>query len=195
MSMTVTILTLSFAYAMVLAAVVGIFVMQRRRAVLGIAAALLSAGLFVVTYFGIGELRGLPSDSPLPPFFKLLWARVIEPNKMADEPGRIFMWVEELDKDNYPVGVPRAYIVPYSNDLVHQVDAALAQIQDGEQVAGTTEQAEEAEDTAERLAEEAARRQQGGPDAGTVGDKVLRMDFEGLQFMPLPAPVTPEKPL
>lgn len=196
MSMTFDILTLAFAYAVVLAVLVGIFVTRRMRPLLGIAAALLSAGLFVLTYYEIGELRGLPSDSPLPPFFKLHWARVVEPNKMSGEPGLIFMWIEELDEDNYPSGMPRAYMVPYSPELVHQVDSALAQIQDGGQVAGTTAQdGQEAGDTAERLAEEAGRKEIGGGDAGAVGDKVLHMDFDGVVFVPLPAPVTPEKPL
>lgn len=116
---------------------------------------------------------------------------------MSGDPGRIFMWVEELDEDNYPSGLPRAYAVPYSDDLVRELDGALADIQQGEDVAGSTEQAEEgSEDTAERLAEEA---EQGsaevGGDASVVGDKVLRMDFGGVEFVPLPAPVTPEKPL
>jgi hypothetical protein len=108
------------------------------------------------------------------------------------------MWVEELDEKNFPSGMPRAYIVPYSPQLARQVDGALADIQQGEDIAGSAAQENEnaAGDTAERLAEEAKQLELGnGGDAGTVGDKVLRMDFSGLEFAPLPAPITPPKPL
>ncbi|HHY49736.1 MAG TPA: hypothetical protein GYA10_08325 [Alphaproteobacteria bacterium] len=195
MTMTLTIIALAFAYALVVALLVGLFAAGRVHAIWRIGAAMLAVGLFFVTYYGIGELRGLPSDSPLPRFFKLHWARIVEPNQILNEPGRIYLWIEELDADNYPSGLPRAYLVPYTADLVRQVDAALAEIEGGKDVAGRIADAEEAADTAERLAEDVAQRVGQGPDGSGLGEKVLHMDFGELSFGPMPAPVTPQKPL
>jgi len=195
MSMTATILTLAAAYAAVLAMLVGILAARRVRPLWRIGAAVLAAGLFVLTYYQVGELRGLPSDGPPPKFFQLHWARVVEPNQILKEPGRIFLWLEELDEDNYPSGVPRAYQVPYSQDLVEMVQAAMGEIQQGNDVAGAIADGETVEDTAEQLAEEITKR--GGDRSGetAVGERVVVLDESLLSFSTKPAPVTPAKPL
>ena len=86
------------------------------------------AALIPLTLNGIGELRGLPSDGPIPAAFKLLWARVVEPNALPGEKGHVFLWLEELDADNYPSGIPRAYQLPHDPDLVRKTEAALVKI-------------------------------------------------------------------
>lgn len=195
MTGTTAILSLAAAYAAVLAILVGVFVARRVRPLWRIGAALLAAGLFLFTYVQVGELRGLPSDGPIPKFFQLHWARVVEPNQMLKEPGRIYLWLEELDEDNYPSGTPRAYVVPYSENLVQMVAAAMGEIQQGKEVAGSVSDEEAPEDTAERLAEEITK--QGGDRSGAaaVGEKVVLFDESLLSFGTKPAPVTPEKPL
>jgi hypothetical protein len=192
--MTATILSLAAAYAAVLAILVGILVARRVRPLWRIGAASLAAGLFVLTYWQVGELRGLPSDGPPPKFFQLHWARVIEPNQILREPGSIFLWLEELDEDNYASGVPRAYQVPYSPDLVKMVQAAMGEIQQGKEIAGMIADEEGSEDTAEQLAEEITRR--GGDQSGSaaVGERVVLFDESLLSFTTKPAPVTPTKP-
>lgn len=195
MSMTATILSLAVTYAVVLAILIAILVRPRIPPVGRIGAALLAGGLFLLTYYQVGELRGLPSDSSPPSFFKLHWARVVEPNQMLNESGKIFLWLEALDEDNYPSGQPRAYLIPYSEELVTQVEVALNEIRGGAEVAGRTAEEQPAEDTAERLSEAVAERTSNRADPGVVGEKVLTMDFGNLSFVPMPAPITPEKPL
>jgi hypothetical protein len=194
-STTATIITLAFGYAFVLALVVAGFAARRVHPWISIAAATASVGLFYGTYVALGEVRGFPSDSTPPEFFKLHWARVVEPNALSGDEGRVFLWLEELDADNYPSGTPRAYALPYTLDLVRKVDGALASIQSGEDVAGRLNQDPLDEGTAERLALEIETRQGNQADSGTVGERVLSMDFGGVTFVPMPAPVTPEKPL
>lgn len=195
MSTTATILILSFGYAFVLALVVASFTARRVYPWMRIAAAGASIGLFYGTYVAVGELRGFPSDTQPPEFFKLHWARVVEPNALSGDEGRVFLWLEKLDEDNYPSGTPRAYELPYSLDLVRKVDSALASIQSGEDVAGTINPDPLVEGTAERLALDLEAREGGEGDSNTVGERVLNLDFGNVSFVPLPAPVTPEKPL
>lgn len=193
--MTATIILLSLAYAFVLALVVIALTLRRITPWFRIGTALLAVGLFGLTYSQIGELRGLPSDGAPPPFFQLHWARVVEPNIVGQEPGHIYLWLEALDEDNYPSGQPRAYVVPYSPDLVRQVDEAMGKIRDGEEVAGEIPVGDEGEeDTGERLAIEVDGRQgQGTPDAGGIGERLTGLESGGMQFVPMPAPITPAK--
>ena len=194
--MTLTILSLSVAYALVAALLILLLIAARVHIALKAVATLLVVTLLIVTYIGIGELRGLPSDGPIPKAFKLHWARVVEPNKLMGEAGHVFLWIEALDKQNYPSGTPRAYELPYDPELVKKVEVALGRIQGGEDVGGkVTEAGEEAKDTAERLAKEVtATNQKDQTDSTIIGERYLRFDPSNLSFSDLPAPVTPDKP-
>ncbi len=190
--MTGTILTLAVAYGL-LAVIASLVVLNMRLAlVLRIGLVVSVVILIFTTYRGIGELRGLPSDADLPENFQLYWAQIVEPNKLTSEPGSIFLWVGELDEDNYVVGVPRAHKVPYSEELAELVTDAQQKISAGEQIAGETEEEVRDEDTAEALAREARRSDEGTPES-RVGQRFLKFDFGNLRFDTAPAPDTPEK--
>lgn len=194
--MTQTILLLAGAYALVIVFLVLILISSRLPAVLKALATLATAGLLLWTYQAIGELRGLPTDGAPPRFFKLHWARVVEPNLLMKEEGHVFLWIEELDELNFPSGLPRAYALPYDPELVKKVEIAMGKIQDGEEVAGTIsdEAAREIEGTAEELAEEVAEGARAtGPSSGEVGERYFDFDPSMLDFGDAPAPVTPEK--
>ena len=47
------------------------------------------------------------------------------------DPGSIYLWVEALDDDNRPSGVPRAYRLPYSDQLAEKTDRATSEIAAG----------------------------------------------------------------
>ena len=49
-----------------------------------------------------GRARG-----QLPARFQLLWTRVVEPDPKIGDPGAIYLWVEEVDENNVPSGMPR----------------------------------------------------------------------------------------
>ena len=190
--MTIVLLGLSVAYA-ALVLLLGVVVLSTRVPMI---VRILSTGsvvaLVFVTYWGIAEIRGMPSDTTPPKLFRLHWARIVEPNKMTDVPGSIFLWVEELDEHNYPSGLPRAYRLPFSRDLADSIESALAAISDGEEVAGQIEEDAAELDTSERLALEISSEEEGNANS-SMGERVIEVDFGDISFRALPAPETPEK--
>jgi hypothetical protein len=190
------ILVLAGSYGLVAALLCWLLIASRAHLAVKLLSTAATACLVVLSYVAIGELRGLPTDAPPPPFFKLHWARIVEPNPLMKEPGHIFLWLEALDAENYPSGHPRAYQLPYDPDLVRKVEVAMGKIQDGEEVAGTiSDSTTEIADTAEELAGEAVEgATQKGPSANQIGDRGYQFDPSSLTFGTAPAPITPEKP-
>jgi hypothetical protein len=74
---------------------------------------------------------GWASDDRLPTAFKLLQARIVEPHSLEGDTGSIYLWVETLDDGYRPSGVPRAYRLPYTNDLAEKTDKAVGEIAAG----------------------------------------------------------------
>jgi hypothetical protein len=60
-----------------------------------------------------------------------LQARIVEPHSLEGDPGTIYLWVEALDGDNRPSGIPRAYRIPYSDRLAEKTDKAVKEIAAG----------------------------------------------------------------
>jgi hypothetical protein len=196
MSTTLTILTLACALALIAAMLALVLVTARVPLVIKVAATILTALLVPMTFRAVSELRGLPTDAPPPKAFKLHWARVLEPNPLMGERGRVFLWLEELDEMNFPLGTPRAYALPYDPDLVRKVEAAMGMIAKGEEVAGTiseqpTEEISPAEELAEEVAEEGDRA--GGPRTGAPAGRFFGFDPSDLVFGEAAAPITPAK--
>ena len=138
------------------------------------------------------------SDSEPPARFKLHWARVVEPNLLMKEKGHVFLWVEELDDQNFPLGMPRAYALAYDPDLVKKVEVAMGKIKGGEEVAGTVTDDASAEEGADATAEDLAREvaegtRTAGPSSGEVGERYFDFDASMLTFGEAPAPITPDK--
>jgi len=195
--MTYTILTLTAAYALVVALLAYLLLLSRLHWVFKLVSTGATVALIPLTFQGIGELRGLPTDGPIPPSFRMLWAQVIEPNPMKGESGHVFLWLQILDAENFPVGQPRAWQLPYSEDLNIKVQEAMAKISQGEDIQGKmdTEAAEEGS-TAEQLAQEVelgARENRAG-GATSVGERIFQFDPAMLTFSEEAAPVTPTKP-
>jgi hypothetical protein len=82
----------------------------------------LTSAFYVVSFFATRGLLGWSSTDPLPPKFKLLSARIVEPHSLEGDPGAIHLWVEALDDDNFPSGVPRAYRLPYNGRLAERTE-------------------------------------------------------------------------
>lgn len=195
--MTFTILSLTAAYALVASLLAYLLLLSRLHWVFKALATLSTVALIPLTFFGVGELRGLPSDGPIPLSFRMLWAQVIEPNPLRGEKGNVFLWLQTLDKDNFPVGQPRAYQLPYSDDLKIKVGEAMGKITEGEDIQGKVDARKALpEDTSEALAEEIKtglnEARPGG--SSTVGERMTTFDPSMLTFAPEAAPVTPGKP-
>ena len=195
--MTFTILSLTAAYALVVALLAYLLLLSRLHWVFKALATAATVALIPLTFNGVGELRGLPTDGPIPFSFRMLWAQVIEPNPLQSEKGHVFLWLQTLDAANFPLGQPRAYQLPYSDDLKIKVNEAMGKIAQGEQIQGTVD-AKKAlpEETAEALAQEIETGMVDGRPggAGTVGERVFQFEAGMLTFGVEAAPVTPEKP-
>lgn len=119
---------------------------------------------------------------------------VVEPNPLIKDRGHVYLWVEELNEDNYPSGLPRAYQLPYSAELATLVNGAIEQLEAGNSIAGTMNQVHRERDTAERLAEDVQLQANGKPNTELLGERYVPFDFGDLSFAGLPPPVTPDKP-
>src|SRR6516165_2563234 len=125
------ILGLSISYALLGVLLLGATVYTQLPLPVKVGAILLTSTFYVVSFFETRALLGWSSVDPLPAHFKLLGARIVEPHSQAGDPGAIHLWVEALDEDNRPSGVPRAYRLAYSDALAEKIHTAENQIAAG----------------------------------------------------------------
>ena len=196
--MTFTILSLTGAYTFVAALLAYLVILSRTHWVFKTLSTLATAVLIPLTFYGVGELRGLPSDGPVPQSFRMLWAQVDEPNPLTGDKGHVFLWLQRLDAKNYPVGQPRAYQLPYSRDLQVKVKQAQVKIAQGSKIQGQIKKTlPKNTSTANSLAQDVKLGQvtEGrGGGGGNVGERVFQFKPSMLTFAPEAAPITPGKP-
>jgi hypothetical protein len=125
------VLTLSIAYAIIGALLLVVLVYARLPWSAKAVAVVVTSAFYVASFIGVRGLLGWASIDKLPVTFKLLQARIVEPHSLAGDPGSIYLWVEALDEDNRPSGVPRAYRLPYTGSLAEKTDKAAGEIAAG----------------------------------------------------------------
>ena len=125
------ILTLSIAYAVIGALLLIVLVYARLHWSLKAVAVVVTSAFYVVSFTEMRGLLGWASTDKLPAYFKLLKARVVEPHSVEGDPGSIYLWVEKLDADHRPSGVPRAFRVPFNDTLADKTHAAENEIAAG----------------------------------------------------------------
>jgi hypothetical protein len=125
------ILTLSISYALIGALLLVILVYARLPWSAKAAAVVVTSAFYIASFMGVRGLLGWASVGRLPVTFKLLQARIVEPHSLEGDPGSIYLWVETLDDDNRPSGIPRAYRIPYSDSLAQKTDKAITEIAAG----------------------------------------------------------------
>lgn len=76
----------------------------------------LVSALYFVTWQSLQDLRGWPAEVSLPAHFVYNASAVVEPDEATGALGRIYMWLTPIINDQ-PIGVPRAYLLPYSRPL------------------------------------------------------------------------------
>lgn len=153
-----------------------------------------TSAFFIVSYYSIIEMMGWPVEAKLPERFQLHWARINEPDKLLNTPGAIYLWAETLDESNIPIGIPRAYKLPYTEPLDNGVNDAMEMISMGQEVGGTAQEYDEDEDDGNddegmdpELQRELENLGEGGyadPDELRIDDMVLT--FQELQEVTLP---------
>jgi hypothetical protein len=125
------VLTLSIAYAMIGALLLVILVFARLPWPAKALFVVVTSAFYIASFFGTRGLLGWASVDRLPPTFKVLQVRIVEPHTLEGDPGAIYLWVEALDEGNRPSGVPRAYRLPYTESLAEKADKAASEIAAG----------------------------------------------------------------
>ena len=130
-SLQSVIVTLSVGYALIGALLLLVLVYARLPWSAKAVAVVVTSAFYVVSFVGMRGLLGWASVDKLPPSFKLLQARIVDPHTVEGDPGSVYLWVEALDEDNRPSGVPRAYRLPYSDKLADKTHTAENEIAAG----------------------------------------------------------------
>jgi hypothetical protein len=160
----------------------------------------LTSAFYVVGFFATHGLLGWSSTDPLPPKFKLLGARIVEPHSLEGDPGAIHLWVEALDDDNYPSGAPRAYRLPYDAKLAERTEAAVRASANGVPQGGRTAdfgngQGGVSEATAREATPSTITTTGGGDPSsgGPIDPQFDHQENQAVNFSPLAPPHAPPK--
>ncbi len=192
------ILTLSVAYALIGALLLVVLVYARLHWSVKAVAVIVTSAFYVVSFGGMRGLLGWASTERLPVSFKLLQARIVEPHSLEGDPGSIYLWVEELDEDKRPSGIPRAYRIPYNDTLADKTHAAQNEIAAGHPQGGRAADFGGGDGTVIDMVREyvtpKAIIETSGGDSSTGEFKVPPPGAgQGAVFTPLPPPKMPPK--
>jgi hypothetical protein len=191
--MTATLLAISAAYVVLALLLLALGLTSRFAWWIKAAAIVVTSLFFVEAFFATSSLLGWPGGGRLPAKFELLWARVREPDAKSVDAGAVYLWVEEMDDNNVPVGVPRAYELPYSRALADRSLKARDEIMAGKPQAGSADAGEGAEPA------RAQEREHPPLEAQSRAERAAGIDSEQLQqaarieFAPMPLPKLPAK--
>src|SRR5271154_1337580 len=120
-----TVLAMGLGYALLGVVLLVVLVFARPDWRLKAALIVLVSGFYAVDFRAARSLLGWASRDSLPPQFKLLGARIVEPHSLAGDEGAIFLWVEAVDEDNFPSGDPRLFRLPFDAKLAESTEAAV----------------------------------------------------------------------
>jgi len=191
------IVTLSISYALIGALLLVVIVYARLPWPAKAIAVVVTSAFYVVSFVATRNLLGWASVDRLPQSFKLLQARIVDPHTVEGDAGSIYLWVEALDEDNRPSGVPRAYRLPYSDKLAEKTHAAENEIAAGRAQGGRAADF----GTGEGSLIDAAREyilprtilQTSGGDPSSGEFKAAAGAGDGVSFTPLLPPRMPPK--
>jgi len=160
-------------------------------------AVVVTSAFYVVSFTEMRGLLGWASADRLPASFKLLQARIVEPHSLEGDPGSIYLWVEQLDEDNRPSGIPRAFRVPYDDRLADKTHAAQNEIAAGHPQGGRAADFGGGEGTLIDLVREYVTPktilETSGGDSSTGEFVAPPAGAQGVVFTPLPPPRMPPK--
>jgi hypothetical protein len=178
---------LALAYAIVAALVLNVWVATRWSVHFKFSLVILVAVLYVGTYLGLREIQGWPTTDPMPSSFRLIWAKIEEPDKAFGTEGKIYLWVQELDAASRISGEPRAYKLAYRLDLAEQVEKALNQTEAGSELNGRMTRGilKPQEEDAESGLRDAE--QEGESEVTGLSDDRIHLEFTELPKSKLPA--------
>lgn len=197
--MTTTLLAISAAYVVVSVLLLSTGLASPIRWWLKATAIVVTSLFFVEAFFATKSLLGWPGSGRLPGKFQLLWTRVVEPDPKIHDAGSIFLWVEEVDENNVPVGTPRSFRLPYTKPMADKSLKARDEIMSGNPQEGTAEDLEDNQSPPANMANlpENSNNPSQVPNANNVDLSKVGAAPEHMQnvvFNPLPHPLLPPKP-
>jgi hypothetical protein len=193
--MTSTVLAISAAYVMIGALLLVVALAAPLTWPVKAAAIVVTSLFFVEAFFATKDLLGWPRSGALPARFQLLWARVVEPDSKTGDRGAIYLWIEEVDDNNVPDGVPRSYRLPYSRVLADRSAKARDEIIRGKPQQGSADDigAEEIKDAKAEAAKSGSRIEPGLTTVDLDQFQLLQQ-AQRVEFAPMPLPSLPPKP-
>ncbi|HLQ90217.1 MAG TPA: hypothetical protein VK148_09305 [Xanthobacteraceae bacterium] len=197
--MTITILAISAAYVVLSVILLAMGLTSRFAWWIKASAIVISTAFFIEVFFATKSLLGWPGTGALPPRFQLLWTRVVEPDPKLSSPGAIYLWVEEVDANNVPSGLPRSYRLPYSLQLADRTLKARDEIMSGHPQEGVAEDMAGGDQQAQAAQQQSVDNQQQDGGTASSGGPVDLNDvpldsIPRVQFHPMSAPLLPPKP-
>jgi hypothetical protein len=196
-SLQSVIVTLSIGYALLGALLLLLLVYARLPWPVKAFAVVVTSAFYIVSFTAAQGLLGWATEDKLPPSFKLLQARIVDPHTVEGDPGSVYLWVEALDGDNRPSGVPRAYRLPYTDTLAEKTHAAENQIAAGHPQGGRAADFGTGEggviDAAREYIIPKAVVETSGGDPSTGEFKPTPQGGQGVSFTPLLPPRMPPK--
>jgi hypothetical protein len=193
--MTATVLAISAAYVVIGVLLLALGLTARLAWWVKAAAIVVTSVFFLEVFFATKGLLGWPRTGQLPPRFQLLWVRVVEPDLKSSNPGAIYLWIEEVDENNVPDGVPRSYRLPYSRPLADRTAKARDEIMNGKPQQGLADDLGGTEKQQEAKSDDERPGSRVDPGLTTVDQDQFRLlqQAQRLEFSPMPVPTLPPK--
>jgi hypothetical protein len=196
--MTTTLLSISTAYVVVCVLLLTASLFAPLRWWVKAPAIVVASFFFVEEFYASKSLLGWPGTDRLPGRFQLLWTRVVEPDPKMHDAGSIFFWVEEVDENNVPTGVPRSYKLPYTKPLADKSLKARDEIMSGNPQEGTADDLA-GDENEQRMGmnlpnnlENTNQAQSGNANLDLSQLKLLE-GMQHVEFIPMPGPKLPSK--
>ncbi len=114
---------ISLSYVVILATLMSVFIYSHAPIWAKFTLLFVSGTMFMVHSQALTDLLGWPVEQELPTKFVVLSSQVNEPTKSEKSPGRIYLWLTEIE-DTLPQKRPRAYSLDYSEALHSEIEQA-----------------------------------------------------------------------
>ena len=88
------------------------------------------SALYFYSYDGWKQVQGWPTQTTLPDHFLLHASVIEEPDQEKGTNGQIFIWASTL-QGSFPSSEPRAYVVPYNQEVHSTLEDALRNMRNG----------------------------------------------------------------
>jgi hypothetical protein len=193
--MTSTVLAISAAYVVIGVLLLTLGLSSRLAWWVKAAAIVVTSLFFVEVFFATKDLLGWPRTGQLPARFQLLWVRLVEPDLKNSNPGAIYLWIEEVDGNNVPDGVPRSYRLPFSRPLADRAAKARDEIMSGKPQQGLAEELTGTENQQDAKSDDQRSGTRVEPGLTTVDLDQFRLlqQAQRVEFSPMPVPTLPPK--